>query len=73
MAYENAGAIDMDTLPDYEHLSTPKGYEYMGMRTPEVGDYMLDYNGIPYLITEKRKTYLFEKHPIYRKIDGRLL
>ena len=70
MLHRNVVVIDMDTLPDYEQLPTPKGYEYMGMHTPKVGDYMLDFNGIPYLVTEERKTYLFEKHPIYRKKTG---
>lgn len=57
----------MDTLPDWELPKTPDGFEYVGMNIPQVGDYMVDYYGRPYLITEERKKYVFEKHPIYKK------
>jgi hypothetical protein len=60
----------MDTLPDFELPITPEGYEYMGMDTPKVGDYMVDYYGKPYLVDEERIKYLFDKHPIYRKMGG---
>ncbi len=58
----------MDTLPDFEIPETPEGYVYEGMRIPKVGDYMVDFYGKPYLITEGRKKYVFESHPVFSKI-----
>jgi len=57
----------MDMLPDYQIPKTPKGFEFVGCRTPKKGDYMVDFYGKPYLITEKNVQYVFEQHPIFKK------
>lgn len=58
----------MDTLPDYEIPKAPEGFEMFDIRTPQVGDYMVDYEGNPRRITESNKEYVFEKHPVFRPI-----
>lgn len=56
-----------DMLPDWEVPKTPKGYEFVGIRVPQVGDYMVDYYGKPFLITKSKKEYFFENQAIFRK------
>ena len=56
-------------LPDYELPETPEGYEYIGFRTPQLGDYMVDFYGKPYLITASRLQYVFENHPVFKKLN----
>lgn len=57
----------MDTLPDYEIPKTPEGFEFVGIRHPKVGDYMVDYYGKPYRVTKENVGYMVEHQPVYKK------
>jgi hypothetical protein len=58
----------MDMLPDYEFPEAPDGYKRVDIRTPQEGDYVVDYWGEPYLITKENKQYWFEQHAVFAKI-----
>jgi len=58
--------INMDTLPDRELPETPRGFKFVGVKIPCIGDYMVDYYGNPYLITKQNKQSVFESHPYTR-------
>jgi hypothetical protein len=57
----------MDMLPDFEFPKAPPGFKEDGIRMPKAGDWMVDYWGKPYIVTESSEKYWLEPTMVFKK------